>query len=571
MSTTKVTITEAPGSKPGQGCNQKATGKKQRKARKKEARAEIKAITNEIPKERRKQTKKVLNKMFKNFDYAKPHPQLATQYLHDKYGSKGLSEMAGDLDDILGNLMKKFAAMQMNPSSVQCQVPDSDFRESALVQSTMVVDLEVDMTATSNGVPGQFAFLVQPKLGNFGSPQKYKLAYVDPTKMSAGDQSANDYTGVGPYKVADSGNAGTDLRIDPTFYELTQGPLGMIQLNALSVGTLTTKPFGDTSNVTIFGTSANLLVKYDGSSTNGTFQLPLGSYMVYIRCTGAAAITAFNYTGTATVTPIEFFGNGTGTYGVMWRVRVTNPALNQFSFTVTGAVPTASVAYFTRTVFDDTATNSDSGAIAAYRCAAMSCTVTPTVTAFDKGGQMAAALLPNCDAIKRFFTNTPPGPEGALRSFEAVSMLANKKGIRNFEEGLYVWWTQLSADDYKYQAPTVMDDYEPPTIVVSGRWQPSVGSTPTGKYVIGKITIATVYEFLTEDQSFKTKPSPGSQAVIDAVHAFYIEGSDGIPFENVLGNPEHIAWWRQVISFLHKTAVTVGHVASVAAPILAAL
>lgn len=564
--------TTTPGGSPGHGCNQKATGKKNKKKNKKAIKAEIKEIVKSIPKDngRRKQVSKAIKSIAKNFDYSKTHPQLAIDYLHKRFGGRALAEMAPDLDGVMGNLAKKFAAMQMNPGAVQCQVPDSDFRESALVSSTMVFDLEVDMTATSSGIPGQWAFLVQPKLGNFGDPQKYKVAYVDPTKMSAGDQSANNYSSTGPYKISDSGNAGTDLRIDPTFYELTQGPPGYTSFTGLAAGTSVSKPFGNTSNMTVTAPSANLVVKYDGSSTTGTWQLPLGSYLVYARVT-ATTISAFGYNGQATATPMEFFA-GAGVYGVLWRVSVTDPAKNQFSFDVTaGAAPTSSAIYFARTVYDDVATNSNSGAVAAYRVAGMSVTVTPTVTAFDKGGQMAAALLPNCDANKRFFVNTPPGPEGALRSFEAVSMLANKKGIRNFEEGLYIWWTQLSSDDYKYQSPVVMDTYEPPTIVCSGRWQPSVGSLPSGKYVIGKVTVSTVYEFLTEDQSFKTKPSPGSQAIIDAVHAIYIEGNEGTPYDQVLGNPEHVAWWRQVISFLHRTAITVGNVASVAAPILAAL
>lgn len=573
MSTTKVTINEAPSSKPGCGGNSKATGKKARKARKQQAKQEVKEILKEMPKGGRKKTaKKMMGAMYKEFDYTKPHPQLAIDYMHKTFGKQQLSEMAGDLDSLFGNLVKKFAAMQMNPATVQCQVPDSDFRDSAIVTSTMVVDLEVDMTATSGGVPGQFAFLVQPKLGNFGDPHKYKLAYVDPTKMSQGDQSANDYTSTGPYKITDT-VAQTDLRIDPTFYELTQGPPGSARFTGGSASAIPAHPFGSTANMVATAASANLGIKYDGSSATGTWQFPQGSFLVYAQVTCPAAITAFNFNGSSTATPLEFFGNGLGVYGVLWRIDVPSPQLNQFSFTVTTAALTVTSSTLTvvTTVFDDAAVNSGSGAIASYRSAAMSVTVTPTVTAFDKGGQMAAALLPNCDANKRFFTNTPPGPEGSLRSFEAVSMLANKKGIRNFEEGLFAWWTQLSSDDYKYQDPTDMDLYEPPTIVVAGRWQPSVGSSPTGKYVIGKITIVYVLEFLTEDQSFRTNPSPGSQAIIDAVHAFYISGNDGLPFEQVLGNPEHISWWRRVIGFLKSAAIVTGDVLKVAGPVLAAL
>lgn len=495
MSTTKVTINEAPGSNPGRGCNSQATGKKAakkaRKQRKKEASSEIKAIIKELPKERRETTRKTLKKMYKEFDYAKPHPQLAVDYLHKNY--KGdLGEMAADLDSVMGNLVKKFAAMQMNPQSIQCQIPDSDFRNSATVTETMVIDLEVDMTPTNGGVPGQFAFLVQPKIGNFGDPRRYKVAYVDPTAMSNGSQASFNYKSTGPYKISDV-VSGTDYRVGPTFYELTQGPPGSA-LMASGPASTTVKPFGTTSNVTTQGPSANLNVKYDGDTTNGDFILPAGSYLIYTRVT-AGTISAMNSHGSATTTPLEFFGTGSN-YGVLWKVIATSTN-NRFSISVTaGSAPTAGAVYITRTVFDDTTADTDSGAIAAYRVAAMSCTVTPTVTAFDKGGQMAAALLPNCDANKRFFTNAVPGPEGALRSFEAVSMLANKKGIRNFEEGLYIWYTQFSADDYKYQAPTTMDLYEPPTFIICGRWTPSAGSTITGKWVVGKIQIYTVMNSL---------------------------------------------------------------------------
>lgn len=574
MSTTKVTINEAPSGKAGCGDNSKVTaknGKKARKARKKAANQEIKALIKEMPKGRRESNKKALKAMYKAFDYTKPHPQMAVDYLHKNY--KGdLGMMAGDLDAVMGNLVKKFAAMQMNPQTIQCQVPDSDFRNSATVTETMVIDLEVDMSTTNAGVPGQFAFLVQPKFGNFGDPKKYKVAYVDPATMSNGAQATINYLSTTPYKVSDT-VSNTDYRVGPTFYELTQGPPGSALFTSGASTTLN-KPFGDNSNVTAVAASANLGVKYDGvtvggTNPNGSFILPPGTYLIYTRLT-APVVTAFTYTGTAQNAPLEFFGNAS-TYGVLWRVTAT-PGSNLWSMTAAASGQASSGAvYITRTVFDDVAMNTNDGAVAAYRAAAMSCTVTPTVTAFDKGGQMAAALLPNCDANKRFFVNAAPGPEGALRSFESVAMLANKKGIRNFEEGLYIWWTQFSADDYKYQAPTDMDTYEPPTFVVAGRWTPSAGSTITGKWVVGKITIYTVYEFLTEDQSFPTQPSQGSQAIIDAVHAFYITGNDGLPFDQVLGNPEHLGWWAKVIGFLKRASYITGEVLKVAGPVLAAL
>lgn len=44
-----------------------------------------------------------------------------------------------------------------------------------------------------------------------------------------------------------------------------------------------------------------------------------------------------------------------------------------------------------------------------------------------------------------------------------------------------------------------------------------------------------------------------------------------MPFEQVLGNPEHLKWWRDVVAFLKKTASVTGDVLKVAGPILAAL
>lgn len=563
-----VTIkTEPDCAKAGNSGRQKTTAKKQnqpKRERRKKLAQEARSVSPGLSKAESKVVAKTIDKLTAR-EMSHPHSYMD---MHGILKNLDTVEAFRQLDAAAQDMLKSFIITQVNPEVLRTRIPDGDSKKSAYVYSVKTFDVEVNMSTTNNGIPGQFAFIVQPYMGNVSDPKLYQIAYCDPSLLSNGAVTSADWLSVGSYLIADP-TSGIDLRLDTNFYELLTPPPGSYKATQ-GAGVTNGKMFGN--NVVKAASSANLDVFYDSTTTQGTFVFPPGQYYILVQVTGTATISAVSATGganAATATLEAFFGNPAGTaYFCYFRVVATDLD-NRFSVfaTTTGTLTTATIIAST-TIFDDAVIAVNGGAIDSMRPVAQTVIVTPTVTDYDKGGKIAGAFLPNCARNSRFFTNTPPGPQGSLRTHAAISNLQDGAASKDFAEGLYMWWTQLNPGDYIYYEPDRQNVTEYPTLVCAGIWEPSAVNPVTGLHNIARVIVRTVFEFLTEDQAFPVSPYVGSQAILDGVSQFY----QNLP--HVMGNPEHIGFFKWLLEKVTAVASGIGRVASAvetAAPLVAGL
>lgn len=567
MSTTNINISES-GGKAGPAGQSKATAKNRRK---KQIKSLAQVIAQDNPKSQKK-VKKTLKKMFKKFNFMSVSPSVDESYLFENFKDE-IHDMAQHCDSVACDLLKKYIACQMNPEAVQCQIPDSDNRESFIIKSVSEDDVTVQMTATNGGIPGRFAGCFQPKLGNFGNPLYFRHAKVTADTLANGNQSSFDYTSTGPYETADPVSF-VDPRVDPNFVRLTQKQLGVAYAVGGTAGTSASKPFGDGTQIT-FPTnqgSTGLVILYNG--TTGLWQFPIGQYFVEVFINGNAAVTNIVSAGTATSTILEGIFNSGGTQGMhTFYVNAYDSAHNTFGATLTGAVTTVTQSRLrlSTIILDNVQNSTDYGVVEEYRYVAASGLFTCTVTDYDKGGRFAHAMVPNCAARSAFFTNQPQGSRGILREYSALAMVSNNEYAGRLEDGGFSWIPHLNSKDREYRSPTSMDVYDTPAWIYAGVWEPQSAASVTGLHVIGRVRTVLLIECLTIDQSYTTSVCAGSQAIIDEANKFYSTGNNGRPYAHCMTNGKHLDWFKSILAKVASIASTVGKVAEAGLPILAAL
>lgn len=464
-------------------------------------------------------------------------------------GFKGAMEISEGINASSDSKMKQYMMCQANPALFESRIPDAFARKTALYHSRKVFEIQ---TNTTNG--GLFAFLVQPKLGNIGNPQHYQVALCKPDQLNRTDQSAVNWDSAAPYFDDSTDVSQYDLRLDPNLTTLTQQNLGYFRMNVIGgTGQTQTKPFG-TAGATFSNLNKDLPVVYDSSSTNGTFIVPPGSYTVEVLLVGTT-VTDMGTTGNVSSSiQISQVGNAAQTMLTESYTITATRTNNQFSVSSTAATITQAYVMFTSAVYDNAALNEDDGAVESIRPVAMSVLASYNGPLLTNGGQIAMARIPSDAAKTNFFTNSPGAP-GAFRTWNVIANLNEHNYDGPLNKGAYGFWSQEDVLDYNLMTPTEHNAYFYPTIVCAGQWNP--GSDVTVDTTILRVEIDTIFEYTTIRTLFDTESYIGSTVCVETAQGM-------LATQNACReNPEHIPWYKKLLSFLAKTGKIVGEVAPI--------
>lgn len=511
--------------------------------------------TNKFPKREKKfikrEVKKVERKELKSHAQGF-HEDVACQ----RAGFKGAMEISEVINRNLDSKAKQYMMCQANPALFECRIPDAYARKTALYHSRKVFEIQTGGTVPAGDTQGLFAFLVQPKLGNIGNPQHYQVAVCKPSELAKANQSGVDWTSVTPYLDDTSNVSQYDLRLDPNISTLTQQQIGYFRMNAIAAaGQAATKPFGNgTSGLTFSTLNKDLNITYDGSSTNGTFIFPPGSYQVEVLLVGTT-VTDMGTTGNVTSTiQSSQVGNGAQTQMTESYTVVATRTHNQFSVSSTAASIGQAYIFVSTAVFDGSALNEDDGAVESIRPVAMSVLASYNGPLLTNGGQIAMARIPSDAAKTNFFTNSPDNP-GSFRTWNVIANLNQHEYDGPLNKGAYGFWSQEDVADYDLRTPSDMNEYQFPSIVCAGQWNP--GEFPATDAVILRVEIDIIFEYTTIRTIFDTESYIGSSMCVEAAQGMM--ASQNACREN----PGHIPWYKKLLSFLAKTGKIVGEVAPI--------
>lgn len=464
-------------------------------------------------------------------------------------GFKGAMEISEGINSSSDSKMKQYMMCQANPALFESRIPDAFARKTALYHSRKV--FEIQTNTTNNGL---FAFLVQPKLGNIGNPMHYQVALAKPDQLARLDQSAVNWESAAPYFDDSTDVSQYDLRLDPNLTTLTQQGLGYYRMqNVSGTGQAQTKPFG-TADFTFSALNKDLPIVYDGTSTNGTFIVPPGSYTVEVLLVGTT-VTDMGTTGNVT-SAIQFsqLGNAAQTQLTESYTITATRVNNQFSVSSTAASITQAYITFSTAVFDNAALNEDDGAIESIRPVAMGVLATYNGPLLTNGGQIAMARIPSDAAKTNFFTNSPGAP-GAFRTWNVIANLNEHVYDGPLNKGAYGFWSQEDVKDYDLMTPTDHNAYAYPTIVCAGQWNP--GNDVAEDTTILRVEIDTIFEYTTIRTLFDTESYIGSTICVETAQGM-------LASQNACReNPGHIPWYKKLLSFLAKTGKIVGEVAPI--------
>lgn len=500
------------------------------------------------PQQPRKQFPK--KQQYKREPLRSHHPGFHMDTACQRAGFKGALEISDGINRSADSKAKQYMMCQANPALFESRIPDAYARKTALYHSRKV--FEITTNTTNNGL---FSFLVQPKLGNLGNPKEFQVAVCKPASLASATQSAIDWTSATPYLDDTSDTSQYDLRLDPNLSTLTQQGLGYFRMNSISAGAsqTQTKPFGDGSAGITFSTlNKDLPIIYDGSSTNGTFIVPPGSYMVDVFLVGTG-INSMGTTGNVT-SAVQITEQGT-TVGYTESYTITaTKTHNQFSVSSTATTITQAYIMFAPAVFDSAALNEDDGAVESIRPVAMSVLASYNGPLLTNGGQIAMARIPSDAMSTNYFTNSPGAP-GAFRTWNVIANLNQHNYDGPLNKGAYGFWSQEDVRDYDLLTPTEHNLYQYPTIVCSGQWNP--GSEVTTDTVILRVEVDTIFEYTTIRTLFDTESYIGSSVCVEAAQGM-LAGQNACR-----ENPGHIPWYKKLLNFLAKTGKIVGEVAPI--------
>jgi len=197
----------------------------------------------------------------------------------------------------------------------------------------------------------------------------------------------------------------------------------------------------------------------------------------------------------------------------------------------------------TRTFTDSASIPSspDHGLTSQLRPVACSVLTTFSGSSLINGGMISGALLTGGASHTYFFDSN--NPAGNCRNWENLAFI---KGAYNgpLVDGVYVWWSPESNDDYQMKRPDEATSTDYPTILVSGQFIPG---TPTNITSCARLEITTVYEVMTESLLLESQYQPGSQEVMDQTMSLLAGQQHAMP------NKTHVDWINNVLDRIGST------------------
>jgi hypothetical protein len=458
-----------------------------------------------------------------------------------------------------------YVACLLDPANKpSVRIPDTNYgRHTALVASKKVLQLNVNLDDNTVN-RGRFSCAIQPTLGNISSPPFYKVAIVNDVPNWPDSAQFID-----PDSYLNSGNGlDPDPRIDDNFFQLTGPEPALLYAEQAGAGggvTATSGPLGEDLNADDFGgPTYNLPGRFlTGPNGQSNLNLPPGTYLINLTVSETAVAFANNFTISATggctffVLRNAVIATSAVTGSVITAIVIATFPNNQnvfqqaelaFAFRAPDQWTSPSTTSFytvTPCAFEATGAPGvqlflDSGPVSQYRPVAMSVLATCVRPTLSDGGNIAANWIPGSSINQNYFTSNANQNVGPLQFWE---YLAKTPGSYDGElrKGAYVWWSQEDRDDFNFYPPSIADDHDYPSLVVSGVLQPGADGG-TGSQPVLRLEITTVYEIETLTTLFPTSSQPGSQATLDAVSTVLLGES------HACQNNRHVAEIRRIIA-----------------------
>lgn len=183
---------------------------------------------------------------------------------------------------------------------------------------------------------------------------------------------------------------------------------------------------------------------------------------------------------------------------------------------------------------------SNSGSVIKMRPIACSALVTCTLPEINAGGNIVAYSAPSGD-IDNYFYNTS-GQIGPLQEWENLARV-NKGALihdGNYKDGAYVWTQPWDKNDCLLRTPLEALAYPYQGIIVSGQLNPSVALT--GLINVGRIRIAMVYEYTSDNRLFMGESCYGTTGDLDWVLSYLG------PQVHASENSDHLDKLRKIVS-----------------------
>lgn len=511
------------------------------------------------------------------------------------------------------------------PDNYSYRMPDEVTQPTMLYKSIREFNLMCNLDGSINS--GRFSFAVKPILGSTGSRHNYQVGIVDSSggwpNPSLYDSdyiysNSNLYSDprvdpmiqplTGPPAAYKSSKYSCNIPalathtytsfIVPDISATVKGnlmvetlvlPASSLVFNAYDVlgGTVfTILPPSGLVNICLLGVTSGVYYLSSIFNVYGTFsatgaqnQVMINAFTKkdktyagsYITQSGAASIVTGVFTST-TNNINDFDGNIYNTnQGLLFDerqvFRLSEDYLYSISCSVINtAVSSVTVGYVIATTTDPSLpTVSNSGSVVRIRPIGLSCLVTNTLPDINAGGNIVAYSAPSSDVDNYYYeTSAQLGP---FQEWENLARTNKGKLLHdgNFKMGAYVWTQPWDKNDTLMRTPTEANDYQYQGIIVSGQINPSVGLN--GMVNAGRIRIAIVYEYTTDNRLFTPESCLGATSDLDWVLGYL--GSQSHAYEN----PDHLAKIKNVVKkgasfvsksvpYIVKAAETSGKIAS---------
>lgn len=423
---------------------------------------------------------------------------------------------------------EEYARCLISPYDHATRIPTAYSNRSSLLKTRRTFDISAGDLSTGR----EFAFFVQPKLGDPSSPSGYQVGLVN---MSLANP---DLTNLSSYRKYDQ--TGASLPLDPNSPWITQGnprAYGIRQNSAINQ----TYPFIGASNFTVGGGQ----ITYGGSWQVVQGTGPLGPSTLLTLAPGSYLIAIHSRTSANSIEAIPLIANvipgaamddtvgyvklvystpaGVQSQVVQYAVNVTEfdrIALSKAVLETTNFTDMLLIA--TPLCSPEVSWSSDYGLTEQVRPVGMSVLTTCVLSKMYAGGQIQSAMMSGSSKDK-VFSGSWLGPTG----------FNNVEGYftGNLEEGNYMWWRPFSQMDIQFKAIAEANKYEYPIMLVKGKVPPVPAEA--GSPVICQVTVEFVYEILQNSQLLERKRQVGSTEQYESA----LRAVQKIPYASE--NPKH--------------------------------
>lgn len=439
------------------------------------------------------------------------------------------------------------------PAIYQSRIPDGFKKKTALYHSRKIFEVKVGEAGNLD-----FAFLVQPKLGNFGDPSEFQVALVKQDALL--NPQDYDFEDVEAYELGGITDS-TSLAVDSNFTALTSAPVGSSVILGVS-GWTPARPWGTNTSLNNWNLSM-----VDDSGTNTKFIFPPGNYFVLLHVGGtgltAASGSVYNISmpdgGTWENETFEVLTGTSPNATVSMKGIIVNATESGDRLQISCNATTIGFAQMRIYPMQEEGMTApiDAGYVGSLRPTAMSVLTTYTGPTLTDGGNIASALIPGSAVKSNFLTNSPQDP-GSFRTWQAIATLTEAEHDGRLSKGAYTTWTQEEDVDFDFFTPSKQNLWPYNAIVVAGTFNPGSGSLDPNT-VIARVEVDIQFEIRTPKNLIEKEYCVGSQACIDSANQMALN----IPFS--MENETHMEKFKRYVGYVIKAAEIAGAVMSFAA------